>query len=81
MSDAVSSVGAGDAFLAGFLSAWTTPGAAALPDREVAFRTALAWGAAAVRLPGSRMPGPSDIDLSVADVLTSPDPQTPLASA
>ncbi|HLS40584.1 MAG TPA: 1-phosphofructokinase [Ornithinicoccus sp.] len=84
VTDAVSSVGAGDAFLAGYLAALTLPDhPAADPDqaRERAFRTALAWGAAAVRLPGSRMPGPADIDLAVADVLTSPDPQTPLASA
>jgi 1-phosphofructokinase len=48
-----SSVGAGDALLAGFLAAGAT-GAAALAE-------ALAWGAAAVSLPGSRMPGPQDI--------------------
>ena len=45
-----SSVGAGDAMLAGFLAARRRSGAAALAE-------ALAWGAAAVRLPGSRMPG------------------------
>ncbi|MGQ0464960.1 MAG: 1-phosphofructokinase [Sporichthyaceae bacterium] len=49
----VSTVGAGDATLAGFLSAGGT-GAQALA-------TALAWGAAAVALPGSRMPGPDDL--------------------
>jgi 1-phosphofructokinase len=49
-----STVGAGDALLAGFLSVGTL-GAAALAE-------GLAWGAAAVRLPGSRMPGPDDID-------------------
>lgn len=48
-----SSVGAGDALLAGFL-------AAGARGRE-ALAEALAWGAAAVSLPGSRMPGPGDL--------------------
>ncbi|MCK2219203.1 1-phosphofructokinase family hexose kinase [Actinomadura sp. ATCC 31491] len=49
-----SSVGAGDAMLAGFLAAGGCG-----PE---ALARALAWGAAAVRLPGSRLPGPADID-------------------
>ncbi|MFC4116193.1 1-phosphofructokinase [Nonomuraea zeae] len=69
-----SSVGAGDAMLAGFL-AGGGHGPAALAR-------ALAWGAAAVGLPGSRMPGPGDIDeggVTVhppdpARLLTSPSP-------
>lgn len=48
-----STVGAGDALLAGFLAA-----GARGPD---ALAEALAWGAAAVSLPGSRMPGPADL--------------------
>ena len=48
-----STVGAGDAALAGFLSAWGEPG--------IALRTAVAWGAAAVKQPGTGMPGPADI--------------------
>jgi 1-phosphofructokinase len=48
-----SSVGAGDALLAGFLAAGAE-GPAALAE-------GVAWGAAAVSLPGSRMPGPKDI--------------------
>ena len=52
----VSSVGAGDAMLAGFLAVGGT-GAAALTE-------ALAWGAAAVLQPGSGMPSPDDIDRS-----------------
>lgn len=48
-----SSVGAGDALLAGFLAAGAQ-GTAALAE-------ALVWGAAAVSLPGSRMPGPGDL--------------------
>ena len=50
----LSSVGAGDAMLAGFLAAGGK-GADALVE-------ALAWGAAAVLQPGSGMPSPHDID-------------------
>jgi 1-phosphofructokinase len=50
-----SPVGAGDALLAGFL-------AAECEDDE-ALRRAVAWGTAACRLPGSRMPGPGDVDV------------------
>jgi 1-phosphofructokinase len=50
-----STVGAGDAALAGFLAAGGEGGEA--------LRAAVAWGAAAVRLPGTAMPGPADIDL------------------
>jgi 1-phosphofructokinase len=49
-------VGAGDATLAGFLA-----GGGAGPE---ALAEALAWGAAAVSLPGSRMPRPDDLDRS-----------------
>lgn len=49
-----STVGAGDAMLAGFLAAGGS-GAEALA-------AAVAWGTAAVALPGSRMPGPTDLD-------------------
>jgi 1-phosphofructokinase len=48
-----STVGAGDALLAGYLAAGTD-GASALAE-------AVAWGSAAAALPGSRMPGPGDI--------------------
>ncbi|MDP4511216.1 1-phosphofructokinase [Nonomuraea turcica] len=72
-----SSVGAGDAMLAGFLADGGHG-----PD---ALARALAWGAAAVGLPGSRMPGPADIDLGAVTVhqpdparlLTSPPPAPP----
>jgi 1-phosphofructokinase len=64
-----STVGAGDAFLAGFLAA-RHQGAS---HRE-AFAEALAWGAAAVRLPGTQMPGPADIDRSVVHILSDPLP-------
>jgi 1-phosphofructokinase len=49
-----STVGAGDATLAGFLAAGGS-GVDALAE-------AVAWGTAAVSLPGSRMPGPTDLD-------------------
>lgn len=73
-----STVGAGDAFLAGFLGALHVAEADGRaitgPERgavaRAALAQALAWGAAAVRLPGSQMPGPGDIDLSAVRVLT-----------
>jgi 1-phosphofructokinase len=49
----LSSVGAGDALLAGFLAAGARGGQA--------LATAVAWGTAAVSLPGSRMPAPDDV--------------------
>jgi 1-phosphofructokinase len=66
----VSSVGAGDALLAGFLAAGGE-GTDALVE-------AVAWGAAAVTLPGSRMPGPQD--LRRGDVVLEPavEPDLPL---
>ncbi|MGW2161415.1 1-phosphofructokinase [Nonomuraea sp. NPDC001699] len=64
-----SSVGAGDALLAGFLSA-----GAHGPE---ALATGLAWGAAAVALPGSRMPGPEHINHDTV-VIHPPDPLHPL---
>ena len=64
-----STVGAGDAFLAGFLAAQYY-GA----SRREAFAQALAWGAAAVRLPGTRMPGPDDIDHSVVHIFSHAAP-------
>ena len=48
-----STVGAGDALLAGFLAAGA--------DGPGALAEAVAWGTAAAALPGSRMPGPGDI--------------------
>ena len=49
-----STVGAGDALLAGFVA-----GGAAGPEALV---RGLAWASAACRLPGSTMPGPEDLD-------------------
>lgn len=55
-----SAVGAGDALLAGFLA-----GGGGGPQ---ALAEALAWGAAATDLPGSRMPEPSDLDHAAVHV-------------
>lgn len=60
-----STVGAGDAALAGFLAAG---GAGA---RSLA--AAVAWGTAAVTLPGSRMPHPHDIDPAAVETTPHPD--------
>jgi 1-phosphofructokinase len=60
-----SAVGAGDAMLAGYLAGGVT-GVDALVE-------ALSWGAAAVRLPGSRMPGPGDVDRDSVAVHASVD--------
>jgi 1-phosphofructokinase len=66
-----SAVGAGDAMLAGYLAAGTTGGDALVE--------ALSWGAAAVRFPGSRMPGPSDVDRASVRVHPTPDLLRPLS--
>ncbi|MGN6501446.1 MAG: 1-phosphofructokinase family hexose kinase, partial [Pseudolysinimonas sp.] len=52
-----STVGAGDSFLAGFLSRFTVDES----DIEGALVEALTWGAAATRLPGSAVPAPADL--------------------
>ncbi|GAA4589208.1 1-phosphofructokinase [Actinoplanes octamycinicus] len=65
-----STVGAGDALLAGFLAAGARG--------EAALIEGLAWGAAAVSLPGSRMPGPHDLDRTTVRVESRPDPSRPL---
>ena len=63
-----STVGAGDATLAGYLSATGhTPG-----ER---LRTAVAWGRAAVLLPGTQVPAPSQIDLDAVRLVAEPDPE------
>jgi 1-phosphofructokinase len=71
-----SSVGAGDATLAGYLTA-------AELGRRDALRMAVAFGAAAVALPGSQMPGPSDVRPGLVEVtdLDELDPDRVLCSA
>jgi 1-phosphofructokinase len=65
-----STVGAGDALLAGFLAAGG--------HGPMALAEALAWGAAAAALPGSRMPGPADISRDHVRIQPGPDLGRPL---
>ncbi|MBW3086145.1 ATP-dependent 6-phosphofructokinase isozyme 2 [Austwickia sp. TVS 96-490-7B] len=69
----VSTVGAGDCTLAGYLLACRR---GADPDRALA--TAVAFGAAAVALPGSAVPGPEQVDAVRPQVELRPDPGLPL---
>lgn len=59
-----STVGAGDALLAGFLAAGA--------EGEAAVIQAVAWGRAAAGLPGSRMPGPDDISREGIRIVRDP---------
>ncbi|CAN5352680.1 1-phosphofructokinase [soil metagenome] len=72
-----STVGAGDSFLAGFLSRFTVDEG----DVEDALLTALTWGAAAARLPGSAVPTPSDLDTSNVQLVWQPDLDRPLVAS
>ncbi|WP_411106776.1 1-phosphofructokinase [Streptomyces sp. cmx-4-9] len=73
-----SSVGAGDASLAGFLIAAGPDGpAAGRPARALA--SALAHGAAAVRLPGSAMPTPADLRPGAVHLSQEPPLDLPLS--
>jgi 1-phosphofructokinase len=68
----VSTVGAGDSLLAGYLHA-STHDAAALA-------VGVAWGTAAVYLPGSQMPGPAEvagIEVALTDPPASQLPTSP----
>ncbi len=62
----LSTVAAGDSTLAGYLSVEG-------PETE-RLRTAVAWGRAAVQLPGSEVPRPRDIDLRAVRIVADPDP-------
>lgn len=68
-----SSVGAGDAMLAGFLAAGGSG--------EPALAAALAWGAAAASLPGSRMPAARDLRPDDVTTSTSVDPTAQLSAS
>ena len=70
-----SSVGAGDALLAGFLAAGAAgnAGTAGTDDDASALAEALTWASAAVSLPGSRMPGCADIRRDLAVIHSGPD--------
>lgn len=69
----VSTVGAGDALLAGYLHA-VSAGA----DPAAALGTAVAFGAAAVALPGSQMPSPADVAAVQVTLDEFPDLDRPL---
>lgn len=70
----LSTVGAGDTTLAGYLSA----SFAAHSDPSEALRAAVAWGRAAVLLPGSAVPRPEDLDLGSVTSTTDPSRLTTL---
>jgi 1-phosphofructokinase len=72
-----STVGAGDSFLAGFLSRFTVDES----DIEGALVEALTWGAAATRLPGSAVPAPADLDRSIVQLVWQPDLDRPLVAS
>jgi 1-phosphofructokinase len=72
-----STVGAGDSFLAGFLSRFTVDEG----DVEGALLEALTWGAAATRLPGSAVPTPSDLDPTNVQLVWQPDLDRPLVAS
>ncbi|MFL1377442.1 1-phosphofructokinase [Nocardiopsis protaetiae] len=67
-----STVGAGDCALAGFLTPADSP-----VDR---LRNAVAWGTAAVSLPGTTIPAPDDVEPDAVEVVTEPDPSWTLDS-
>lgn len=64
-----STVGAGDCLLAGVLAGLTTPGS----DRIGALVAGVRWGAAAVALPGSAVPGPADLAQVTVEVTEALD--------
>ena len=73
VSAPLSTVGAGDALLAGYLYA---TGSGSTPQEALC--TGVAWGAAAVSLPGSRMPTPADVAGIPVSITTEPDLTLPL---
>ncbi len=66
---AVSTVGAGDSTLAGYLSINT-------PDLATRLVTGVAWGAAAVTLPGTVVPTPDVINTDDVNLIINPEPTT-----
>lgn len=72
-----STVGAGDCFLAGFLSKYALDET----DVESALLEALAWGAAAAALPGTSVPAPGDIDHTNVQLVWQPDLDRPLLAS
>lgn len=72
-----STVGAGDSFLAGFLSKFSVDES----DLESAMLEALAWGAAAAALPGTSVPGADDITYTNVQLVWQPDLDRPLVAS
>jgi 1-phosphofructokinase len=72
-----STVGAGDCFLAGFLSRF----AGDPDDVDSALLEALSWGAAATQLPGSAVPHPADLDPTNVQLVWQPDLDRPLVAS
>jgi 1-phosphofructokinase family hexose kinase len=68
VSSPLSTVGAGDALLAGYL--YSTGGGSTPVE---ALCTGVTWGAAAVSLPGSRMPTPADVAGIPVSITTEPN--------
>lgn len=75
---AESTVGAGDSTLAGFLSADIDVSDHTPQSQEVRIARAVAWGAAAVQLPGTTVPGPKDINLKAVHTVIDPRLETPI---
>lgn len=69
-----STVGAGDALLAGYLAGTLSHDG----DRTLALREAVAWGSAAVRVAGSRVPVVTDADRNAVLLDADPDLRRPL---
>ncbi len=69
-----STVGAGDSALAGYLSASSDRSGS--NDHHAALSTAVAWGTAAVTLPATTVPGPTDIDVARVVTVSEPDHTT-----
>jgi 1-phosphofructokinase len=70
-----STVGAGDALLAGYLAGTLSHDG----DRAAVLREAVAWGSAAVRVEGSRVPLITGLDRAAVVVDSDPDPRHPLS--
>lgn len=73
ITDPVSTVGAGDCMLAGLLF-----GLDSGLDPAEALQQGVSWGAAAVRLPGTEVPTPADLDGIDVVFTPSPDRDMPL---
>ena len=76
VTHAKSTVGAGDCFLAGFISRFSVDES----DLPAAMLEALAWGAAAAALPGTSVPSPRDITHSNVQLVSKPDLDRPLVA-